>query len=349
MSHKDLNIEAYEVMAEMLVTVRRIVHRGLEKATGKTWYLDGCPPGVYERLVDRKENEVAIDRFDRDYQELISFASLDDLAEIIEYNTELAQLLETIAPEGSTVAERLREIESLRLKLAATVPLDDEDVEKLLSFHADFRESLTRKKKPATESTGAAHSQSVTSKAVTGDAGGGGVEPVGPEPDVEEEVADFGTRATEIDELSAADVVTESAAEDPATVAAASPAASDAQVVGATSELAIDAERAMAIEDDHEVLRILRREVMSLAEDVVRGRTDSLRPVWRTLRSSGWYDIKKDQLGIEAIERFYEVADEASEKAAAGGDTRAVKAILEAAGFSKLLLSLREMFLKYEL
>ena len=89
----DSNIEAYEIMAEILVTVRKIVHRGLEKAAGKTWYLDGCPPGVYERLVARKENEVAIDRFDREYQELISFASLDDLAEIIEQLSEYERLL----------------------------------------------------------------------------------------------------------------------------------------------------------------------------------------------------------------------------------------------------------------
>ena len=70
MSDHDIqfNIEAYQIMAEILVTVRRIVHRGLEKAAGKTWYLDGCPTGVYERLVARKENEVAIDRFDREYQ-----------------------------------------------------------------------------------------------------------------------------------------------------------------------------------------------------------------------------------------------------------------------------------------
>jgi hypothetical protein len=334
MRDKDLNIEAYEVMAEMLVTVRRIVHRGLEKATGKTWYLDGCPTGVYERLVDRKENEVAVDRFDREYQELISFASLDDLAEIIEYNTELAQLLEAIAPEGSTVAERLRDIESLRLKLAATVPLDESDVEKLLSFHADFRESLTRKKKPATPPTGDAPSEAAEV----------GARVEGPK------AVEFGTRATDIEELAAVDIVTEVASEKPvAAVADAIPVANDERVVGAMPELAVEAERAMAIEDDHEVLQILRREVMSLAEDMFRAKTDRERPVWQTLRSSGWYDIKKSALGIEAIERFYAVADQAREKAASGGDAQAIRAILDEAGFSKLLLSLREMFMKHEL
>jgi len=149
---EDSNVEAYEIMAEILVGVRKIVHRGLERAAGKTWYLDGCPPGVYERLVARKENEVAIDRFDREYQELISFASLDDLAEIIEYNEELAHLLERIAPEGATIVERFRQIETLRLKLDAAVPLSEEDLDDLLLYHQDFRQSLAKpRKKPEPE------------------------------------------------------------------------------------------------------------------------------------------------------------------------------------------------------
>ena len=75
----DSNLEAYQLMAEILITMRKVVHRGLEKAVGETWYVDGCPPHVFERMVARKESEISIDRFDREYQELISFASLDDL------------------------------------------------------------------------------------------------------------------------------------------------------------------------------------------------------------------------------------------------------------------------------
>ena len=80
--------------------MRRIIHRGLEKVSGKTWYLDGCPPGLFEQLVERKEKEKAIDRFGGEYQELITFASLDDLAAIIEYNSDLAKLLSSLETEG---------------------------------------------------------------------------------------------------------------------------------------------------------------------------------------------------------------------------------------------------------
>ena len=153
MTDQNSNAEAYQVMAEILVTVSRIIHRGLEKVAGKTWYLDGCPPGVFERLVDRKENEVAVDRFDREYQELISFATLDDLAEIVDHNEDLAKLLSAIEPEGTTMAQRLRDLEALRLKLAATLPLDQDDVDNLLDYHSDLKQALARGKKKNGEAT----------------------------------------------------------------------------------------------------------------------------------------------------------------------------------------------------
>jgi hypothetical protein len=136
-------------MAEIVNTVRRIVHRGLEKVSGKTWYLDGCSLGLFERLVKRKELEIATDRFNGEYQELITFASLEDLAEIIEFNTDLAKLLTAIAPKNTTLADRLREIEVLRLKLEAAIPFDDSDIDNLLEYHDDFREALARGKQKA--------------------------------------------------------------------------------------------------------------------------------------------------------------------------------------------------------
>jgi len=193
---RDSNVEAYQVMAEIVSTVRRIVvstvrrivHRGLEKVSGKTWYLDGCPPGLFERLVERKENEIATDRFDDEYQELITFATLEDLAEIIDFNKDLAKLLKAIAPKKTTIADRLREIEVLRLKLEAAIPFDDSDIDNLLEYHDDFREALARGKQKT-----------------------GGATPVPtpppPQKPVEPPAEDPDTEVTEVDELRAEDVV----------------------------------------------------------------------------------------------------------------------------------------------
>jgi hypothetical protein len=334
------DVEAYQIMAEILVTVRRIVHRGLEKAAGKTWYVDGCPPGVYERLVARKENEVAIDRFDREYQELISFASLDDLAEIIEFNDELAHLLEGIAPDGATIAERFRQLETLRLKLDATVSLTEEDVDTLLEYHQEFRQSLAqpKKKKPEPEE-----------------------EPEPPE--------DIGTQVAEPDELGAEDVVSEEldaedlvsdelGAED---VVADEPsdafgtAVVDSDVIesppdsGVDDGSALEAERAMAGDDDDEVLRVLHREIMSVAAHVLKGDVDQEFPVWKTLKDSGWFDIKQTTLAISQVEHFYSIAEEVRTKKREGVAKDEIKAFIDGSEVGKLLLSLGEMFKRHEL
>ena len=63
----DPNSEAYHIIAELLVTIRRIIHRGLLRASGDTWYLDGCPEGMFERLVERKEYAKAFEAFKKPF------------------------------------------------------------------------------------------------------------------------------------------------------------------------------------------------------------------------------------------------------------------------------------------
>jgi hypothetical protein len=327
-------------MAEILVTVRKIVHRGLEKAAGKTWYLDGCPPGVYQRLVARKENEVAIDRFDREYQELISFASLDDLAEIFEYNEELAHLLERIEPAGATIAERFRQIETLRLKLDAAVPLSEEDLDDLLSYHQEFRDSLAKpKEKPESEE-----------EPETAPADADEAEVI--EASEDEEVAesgDFGTQVTEAEELGAEDMITDEPSDAFGTAVVESDVIEAPPEAGDSGELVLEAERAMAIEDDDEVLRVLHREIMSVAEHVLKGDIDQEFPVWQTLKSSGWYDIKQTTRAISLVEDFYSVAEEACTKSREGASKDEIKTFVSESEVGKLLLSLGEMFKRQEL
>ena len=320
---RDSNVEAYQVMAEIVNTVRRIVHRGLEKVSGKTWYLDGCPPGLFERLVERKENEIATDRFDEEYQELITFATLEDLAEIIEFNKDLAKLLRAIAPKKTTIADRLREIEVLRLKLEAAIPFDDVDIDNLLEYHDDFREALARGKKKA---------------------GGATPVPTPPPPPKPEEPPAEDTD-TEVDELRAEDV--EPAPEPDIVVAAVDLPASNGQIND--SEEALEAERAMVAEDDTEVLRVLHREVMSVAEAVYQRDVDRTHPVWEMLRADGWYDLKKADMALSPLELFFAVAEEARNRQRSGADLDELKTYLEESKFTNLLLSLREMFMRHQL
>jgi hypothetical protein len=320
------NVEVYKIMAEILVTVRRIVHRGLVKVSGPTWYKVGCPPGLFDRLVARKENELEIDRFDREYQELIGYASLDDLAEIIEFNKDLEKLLEVIAPKGSTMVERFRKIEALRLKLAAAAPFDDDDVEILLEYHKDFRDSLERRmQKPGNEPARATPPPQKDSLDAP------------PAKEIDETSGDLGNVVAEIDRLSGGD---KDDSGDFGTMVAAADTAS-IELAGVKSAIADD--------NDFEVLRIVRCEVMVVAEGVLQNDLQREVFVWAAVRSTGWFERKKTELDIAPLEEFYSVVDSVRETHRSGGGLEAIKAHLQVAEFSKLLLALREMFLKHGL
>lgn len=362
MSDRDPTTEAYQILADLLVTIRRVIHRGLEKVSGKTWYLDGCPPGLFEQLVERKEKEKAIDRFSGEYQELITFASLDELAEIIEYNGDLTKLLASLEPEGSPMIDRLREIEALRLKMAASVPFDDGDLEAITRYHREFRDSLTRRKRAPEEVTPPPEASEV-------------------EEDVQEEPSRDDTTADEVDEEndSSRELATVKRANDFNTQVATfeelvefaggmkpvpepdEPPNDDEFLADIESsadlpvlppgdldnaDLVIEVELAMAEDDNRGVLRVLHREVTGIAESAFRKILDIGHPVWDTVRSSGWYDMKKADLALAPLELFYTVVARAADVQRSGAGFEAVKASLDEAQFSKLLLSLREMFLR---
>jgi len=336
----DSNLEAYELMAEILITMRKVVHRGLKKAIGETWYVDGCPPHVFERMVARKESEISIDRFDREYQELISFASLDDLAEIIEFSEELAHLLEKIEPKGATHVERFRQLETLRLKLDATVTLSEEDLDNLLDYHQEFRESIANpKKKPKAKdelkpSSAAADEAEVFENR---------------EEKESLDSQDVGTQVEEADELSAEDVVTDEPSDEFGAGVVDSDVFKPDSVSGDSDGSALEAERAIVAEDDEEVLRVLHREIMLVAEHVLKGDVDQEFPVWQKLESSGWYEIKSGPLALSPVEQLYSIANEVRTKNRGGVAKEEIKSFVTESKVGKLLLSLSEMFKRQEL
>jgi len=368
MDDRDPTTEAYQILADLLVTIRRVIQRGLERVSGKTWYLDGCPPGLFELLVERKEKEMAVDRFSGEYQELITFASLDDLAAIIEYNDDLAALLASLEPEGSPMIDRLRNIEALRLKMAASVPFDTDDLEAITRYHREFRDSLTRRKRASEEVTPPPETPEVPEvPEVEVDVRKDASQDDSASPGVDENeisnlestsakgAKDFSTQVATFDELVefAGGMKTAPQPDEPpnddeflADIESSADLPAPPPKDFDDKDLVIEAELAMAEDDDRGVLRVLHREVMGIAESAFRKILDVGHPVWDTVRSSGWYDMKKADLALAPLELFYSVVARAADVQRSGAGFEAVKASLEEAQFSKLLLSLREMFMR---
>jgi hypothetical protein len=206
--------------------------------------------------------------------------------------------------------------------------LSEEDLDDLLVYHQEFRQSLAKpKKKPEPEE---------------------GPEPAPAVAEDEESAGsgDFGTQVTEAEELGAEDVITDEPSD------AFGTAVVDSDVIEAPpepGELALEAERAMAGEDDEEVLRVLHREIMSVAEHVLKGDFDGEFPVWQTLKSSGWYDIKQTTLAISPVEQFYSIAEEVCAKNLEGIAQDEIKSFVRESEVGKFLLKLGEMFKRQEL
>jgi hypothetical protein len=225
-------------------------------------------------------------------------------------------------------------------------------VDALLQYHKEFRESLAQpKKKKAAEEAEAEPAPEVAAEPQIADV---------PEQEEVETSDEFGTEVTEPEELGAEDVVMEElgdgerVTDEPSD--AFETAVVDSDVIEAppvtdgadAAELAA-LERAMESDDDGEVLRALHREIMSVAEHVLKGDVDQEFPVWESLKERGWYDIKQTMLGISLVENFYSIAEQVRAKKREGVASIDIKAFLKESEASKLLLSLSEMFRRHKL
>ena len=375
MTSWEQNVEAYHIVADMLVNFRRIVERGLEKCAGKNFYRDGCPPEIVQRLVARQDLEGAIDRYGHDNDNLITFATFEDLADFLDANDDLAQLLAGLSPKDETMTARLRSLEVLRRKLAAAVPFNDDDIEILSVFHQEFRAALARRRVPTgaetltstverlqeeqveREQPTSSPRDAVAAAAEKGAAEAETESPPAETPDDEPVPAEDVVSPSEMeasvalppDEGESADWG-EAPSDDYGTKAgklATAPIEVDSFTSSADG--AAEADLAMADDDDAGVLRALHREVTSVAEGVFEMDADRSHAVWESLRASGWYDIKLGELALAPLELFYAVAEEARDKKNAGVGDDEIREFLADAHFTKLLFSLREMFLRQEL
>jgi hypothetical protein len=376
MTDLESNIQAYRTMAEVLVNLRKIIVRGLQRVSGEAWYLDGCPPGVYERLVERKESELAIQRLSTEYEDLISFATFADLAEIVEFNEDLARLLRNLAPSTELLCARLLELEALRSKLAQGRDLSVEEITVITNYSTNLVAALA-----------GARRRTAPAREVVTPSG----EPPAPEaaeepPDTEVRLDEEPAAAPRIrDESTVAVPIVEQepAREQPApvieeefvpmtdtpaeedrqdlAVEEAAPAADTAKqeqtpddepappITTAHTEfeaIAADIENALADGEARDVLRVLRREVIAVAEAVYRLDEEIVPPGWQRVRKNGWLDARNEEFGLEPLAEFHGLVEEYQVGRAEGLDQDQLRGMLSSRKFSRLLLTLREMFLR---
>lgn len=365
---RDRAIDANRILTDLLVNFRRIVHRGLVNYSGELWYREGLPSDVFRRLVVRKENETPLDRFSGDYEELMTYANFRDLADIIVGNHALRERLTVLEPrDGANLLDRLHELEEMRRSMASNRPASAEDTARLQRYFDDFRTAIKRASHPAASTRGrtelpasrppatAAQEETLDSIFEPED------EPLRvrkPRPGrVVVKVSTDGLRGGAEREAAPPKATTEPTVRDreslvetigletPVTDVSVGPRPGEDDHSGPVEEIE-DLERALRDQDHAAILKALHVEVTEIADGMLRREPKHGHVVWERVNRLGWFEAHRERFELESLRGFYELADSFLEAYASDAKSSELKALLADAQFSKVLLELRDMFLK---
>ncbi len=341
--------------------------------SGELWYREGLPSDVFRRLVVRKENETPLDRFSGDYEELMTYANFRDLSDIIVGNDVLKDRLTILEPrDGASLLDRLHELEEMRRSMSSSKPADKGDEARLKGYFEEFRSAIKGAKaaaKAPPPDTPKSSPKPAESKSheETLDSIFGEDEPPSParapaptprpgrlvvkvsssglhkaaEKSESPPKADPPSKPAKSWTSADADV---GSIETPVTHVSVRPGPEESGPEGPVEE-AERVERALRESDDAAILKALHIEVTEIADGMLRRDPKHGHFVWEVVGRRGWFEENREEFKLDPLERFYGLADTFLEAFASGAKSSELKKILADAGFSKMLLGLREVFL----
>jgi hypothetical protein len=360
---QEVRDEAYRMVVELLVGFRRIVYRALLRVCGNEWLEKGCPLEVRRRILERQELERAVDRSSTEADDLFGHATFADLADIIEHSAPISEVLRPLAPSSDGLCTSLRTLEELRIKVADARAISEADQSVLVELRLRLREKLAgarRRTHPEEEDLGdlpatverLPESPEITQEIV---------------PEITAEITAEITREitvpADLPPAKAPARGTAATAEEPASPppAARPRPAAVVRPPAASRPPAGFADRGESIvlggaptpvglvkvdRDDVTVLRELRREMIAVAEAAYAHSDRIAMKVWTGLWDSGWFSRKMERYGLGEVATFYAVVEQYLERRAKGYDRVTMKNFLADREFAKILLRLRELFLR---
>jgi hypothetical protein len=349
---------AYGKVVDLLVGFRRIVRRGSVRLWGEEWFDTGCPVTIRERLIEAREAELEVERSSSETQEPYELATFGDLADMVESSESLEVLLQGLSLSPDGLIANLRTLEDLRRKLAQGRSVSDSEGIVLDELHLRMREKLTgaRRRSRGVERDRATEHGS--SDRPAGNAEGAHAPSGAPTPpDTPGERA----RATEALFGSGGEVV-DADRSVPSTNASAPPRPVESKDVlfddqgaegtsGRYEEDVFDgAETPVGLvhvrPEDFQVLRDLRLEIINAAEAAYGHAPDIDSPVWHRLMDSGWYAERAEAYGLAEVAKFYAIVELFSERVRAGEDRDDLNTFLADCELAKMLLRLRDLFIR---
>ena len=358
------NIDAYRIVAEILTELREAVKLGLEAKHGDTWYRDGLPDGLFDRLVAAKEREQAIDWYESEYQQIMDYAVFPDLLEILEENAGTFPGIMGLAPSTSLLNARFLELEVMRAKLGRTRPISETELSFLGTFHLRFRkamreaenaqrgeEDLGAEDRPEAASSGK-RSKTPPSAPIavelTEDENGNviGVEAAPVKPAGEKKPGPP-KRPVQTSEGQGDQREKESQPEPVPEPAPDSEPEKDEPTDEDNGGFESGPKQLGSALDDNDhgaVLRQLYREVTAIAEGMWTNDVMPAALVWEQVTAHDWYELNFSRLSLQPLSEFYEVISKVDKKTSSGVAKDELQDFLKEVNFAKILLSLRDMF-----
>jgi hypothetical protein len=329
------------MIAELLVGYRRIIHRGLVKLYGENWLDGGCPEEVRERLEARQAAELEVERTTSEGADLVHYTVFSDLVDLLKSDVSLSELLDGLAPSPEGLISSLQALEDMRRQIAGARYLSDNELVVLGESHLRLREKLVGARrrarrletppalveKPIPEPVSEVKPPKsdevpVVSKQASNDPSSESAEDAQRR---EETDGLFGPEAEpETDTINGSDLV------DP-----------DFLDGAATPVGLVDVER-----NDIEILGDLRREIIAAAEAAYSNVDEISMESWLGAWHSGWYADKVETYGLVEVAKFYAIMEQYLEGSQRGDDEAALKKFLADRELAKLLLRLRELFVR---
>ena len=340
----DQNLDAYRILAEILNDLRMELRQELEKIHGAEWFRVGLPGEVFDRLVSSKEGATAIDWYETEYQQIMDFAVFSDFYQIIEHNRDHLPALLELVPSAALFQARFLELEVLRSKVGRARPISEAELSFLMTFHKRFRKQIEIHR----ERTSGAGSTNVD------------VEEISIETDEDPVVQKADPKKPDTSSKKTTSEVTPpdpkrppqrmaTTGNNPGTPKKEKAEESDdstgpVQKTTAVAEPTGPLSQTVASGDSINILRLLFKEVTTLAESLWSSDVPPPQSVWREVRVSPWYEENFSKLGLKPLSDFYEVISHVEEKMESGLAKHELQKMLEDANFAHVLLAMRDMF-----
>jgi hypothetical protein len=354
------NLDAYRIIAEILEDLRGTLRKRLEQIHGSEWYKVGLPDGLLPQLVERKEQEKAIDWYESEYQQVMSYALFPDLLAVLEHNPQALPQILRLAPTPSLLQARFLELEVMRAKLGRARPISETELSFLGTFHLRFRKAIEehRSQAAAGVSTPAKPAAPVvTPVALPSRPNPAEVAPetaAGAAPPHERPEETSSPRPGRETHRSASTPVpppappsTPSPTARAATAGGPQPGAQlEPEVIEVTEVAEEDLGLEAALEGGHHqmVLRELYREVTSIAEGIWTKDIPPAAKVWEKVSVSRWYEESFSALGLRPLSDFYDIIAKVDQRMRAGVSRDELQRFLKEVNFAQTLLALRDMF-----